>query len=47
MIGFGIYQSCRNRGSVVFGLRWCVGGGGVARVEWCYVCVCCESGLFV
>ena len=24
-IGFGLYQSCRNRGSVghVFGLRWC------------------------
>ena len=30
-IGFGLYQSCGNRGSVgcvsVFGLRWCRWGG--------------------
>ena len=40
----------------VFWLRWCVwcwdrvGGrlGPVSeRVGWCYVCVCCESGLSV
>ena len=34
IIGFGIYQSCRNKGSVghvsVFCLRWCCGGVGVA-----------------
>ena len=23
MIGLGPYQSCENRGSLVFGLRWC------------------------
>ena len=22
-------------------------GPGSGRVVWCYVCVCCESGLFV
>ena len=21
-------------------------GPGSGRVEWCYVCVCCESGFF-
>ena len=60
MIGFGIYQSCGNRGSIgcvsVFGLRWCVWyrwgvgrvlGPGSGRVVWCYICVSCESGLFV
>ena len=43
-IGFGLYQSCGNRGSVVsvsvFGLRWCVGRGLDQGLEgWCYVCV--------
>ena len=47
-IGFGLYQSCGNRGSVrrvfVFGLQWCRWGlgPGSVRVRWCYVC--CESG---
>ena len=50
-IGFGLYQSCMNIGSVgcvsVFGLRWC--GGWVAwtrsgRVGWCYVCVSWKRG---
>ena len=29
IIGFGLYQSCGDRGSVgrVFWLRWCVGSG--------------------
>ena len=29
-IGFGLYQSCGNRGSVgrVFGFRWCMWGVG-------------------
>ena len=37
----------------VFGLRWCRWGVGRVfltwseRVGWCYVCVSCESGLFV
>ena len=39
-IGFGLYQSCWNRGSVarLFGLRWCqrVSGWGLLS----YVCVC-------
>ena len=51
-IAFGIYQSCINRGNVghvyVFGLRWCGWiGPGSGRVVWCYVCVFCQSGLFV
>ena len=59
-IGFGLYQSCGNRGSVVrvsvFELQWCVWcrcgvggwpGTGSGRMRWCYVCVSCESGLFV
>ena len=54
MIGFGLYQSCRNRGSVgrVFGL-WCMWGVGrllglgSKGVGWCYVCVSCESGFSV
>ena len=61
-IGFGLYQSCVNRGSVgrvsVFWLRWCgwcrwgCGGGcwlgpGSGGVVWCYVCVSCNSGIFV
>ena len=52
-IGY-IYPSCRYMESVgfVFGLRWCgwcrcgIGrelGTGSGRVEWCYVCVSCES----
>ena len=51
-IGFGLYQSSGNRGSVghvsVFWLRWCrwgVGRGlgpGSGVVVWCYVCVRCE-----
>ena len=55
-IGFELYQSCGNRGSVgcvsVFGLRWCgleVGsclGPGSGGLAWCYVCVSCESGFF-
>ena len=36
-ISFGLYQSCRNRGSVgresVFWLRWCGGVGSVGE-EW-------------
>ena len=56
-IGFGVYQSCENRGGVgrvsVFGLQWCrwrVGRGlgpGSGGVGWCYVCVSCESGFCV
>ena len=56
-IGFGFYQSCRNRESAgcvsVFGLRWCklgMGSGlgpGSGRVGLCYLCVNCESGFFV
>ena len=49
-IGFGLYQSCWNSVSVgcVFGLRWCRGLGlGSGRVGWCFVCVSCESGLFL
>ena len=48
-IGFGLYQSCGNRRSVicvsVFRLQWCrcgVGRGrgpGSGRVLCCYVCV--------
>ena len=53
MIVFGVYQSWTNMGKVgsVFWLRWC----GWCWGEWevglgqgpCYVCACCESGLFV
>ena len=53
-IGFGLYQSSGDRGSVghvsVIWLRWCrwgVGRGlghGSGVVGWCYVCVRCESG---
>ena len=56
-IGFGLYQSCGNSGSVgrvsVFWLRWCrwvVGRGlgpGSGGVWWCYVCVRCGFGLSV
>ena len=56
-IGFGLYQSCGDKGSVgrvsVFWLRWCrwgVGRGlgpGSGVVGWCYVCVRCESGFSV
>ena len=50
-IGFGIYKSGGNRGSVgrvsVFWLRWCgwVGGLDHGLEVWC--CVTCESGLSV
>ena len=57
IIGFGLYQSCGDRGNVglvsVFWLRWCrwgVGRGlgpGSGAVGWCYVCVRCESGFSV
>ena len=58
MRGLGLNQSCGNRWSVgrlsVFCLRWCwwcrcgVGRGlGPGSGGWCYVCVSCESGLFV
>ena len=47
--GFGLYQTCGNRGIVgcvsVFGLRCCVWFRW--GVGWCYICVSCESGLFV
>ena len=54
-IGFGLYQSSGDRGSVghvsVFWLRWCGWcrglGQGSGAVGWCYVCVRCESGLSV
>ena len=57
-IGFVLYQSCENRGSVgrvsVFGLRWCgwcrwgVGRGlGPGSGRVCYVCVRSESGFSV
>ena len=54
-IGFGLYQSCGNRGSVgrvsVFWLRWFrwgVGRGlGPGSGGGCYVCVSCESGIYV
>ena len=54
-IEFGLSQSCGNKGNVgcvsVFGLQW----WGVSRglgprsgvVGWYYVCVSCESGLFM
>ena len=50
-IGFGIYQSCVNRG-LGCGSVWCVsgecaGGLGQGLEGWCYVCVTCESRLFV
>ena len=55
MIGFGLYQSCRNRGTVCLYLGCggvCgVGGGWLGpesgRVGWSYVCVCCKSGFFL
>ena len=48
-LGFGLYQSCGNGGSVgrVSVLRWCRWGVGQSLEGWCYVCVSCESGLFV
>ena len=56
-LGLGFTNPCENRSSVgrvsVFGLRWCmwgVGRGlgtGYGRMGLCYVCVSCESGLFV
>ena len=58
MIGFGIYQSCGNMGSVgrVSVLRWyvwcswvvCRGNGPRSGgVMWCYVCLSWESGFSV
>ena len=56
-IGFGLHQSCGDRGSVghvsVFWLQWC-GVGGVGG-EWvggldqcrCYVCMRCSLDLWV
>ena len=52
-IGFGLYKLCRNRGSMgrmsVFWLWWCGWclGTGSERVGCCYVCMRCESRLFV
>ena len=58
-IGFGVFQASPKRGSVVrvsmFGVRWCrwgvgrgfgpgFGGGGVLS---CYVCVSCESAIYI
>ena len=51
IIGFGIYQSCKNMRRVgrvsVFGLRWCrweVGKRlGPGSGGWCFVCVSCDS----
>ena len=51
--GFGLYQSCGNRGCVVrvsvFWLcRWGMGRGLDQGLEgWCYVCVSSESGFSV
>ena len=47
-IGFGLYQSCGNRGSVgrVSVGEW-VGGVDQGLEGLCYVCVRCESGLSV
>ena len=46
---FGLFTSCRNRGSVGrVSLFWvAVGGGGLGSALWCYVCVCCDYGIFV
>ena len=50
MIGF--YKSCGYRG-VLYVCLGCVGlggewvGPGSGGVEWCYVCVSCESTFFV
>ena len=52
IFGFGLYQSCWDRGGVgrvsVFWLRWCRWGvdRGLGPL-WCYVCVRCESGFSV
>ena len=54
-IGFGLYQSCGDRGSVgrvsvLWWCRWGVAWGLGPRsgaVGWCYVCVRCESGFSV
>ena len=54
-IGFGLYQSSGDRGSVghvsvfLVAVVW-VGRGlgqGSGAVGWCYVCVRCESGFSV
>ena len=48
-IGFGLYQFWRNMGKVVdvSVLVVVVRVGGWLGLGWCYVCVCCESGLAV
>ena len=38
----GVWDVCLCCGGVGGGL-----GPGFGRMGWCYVCVCCESGLFV
>ena len=50
VLGLGFTNPVGTRGvcDVCFGCRGVGGVGGVCgRVEWCYDCVCCESGLFV
>ena len=56
-IGFGLHQSCGDRG--VLDMCLCSGCGGVGgewvggldkgreRLGWCYVCERCESGFTV
>ena len=57
-IGYGLYHSCGNRDvCLCFGCGAVGGVGGGSGlgdwtrvwggVEWCYVCVSCESGLSV
>ena len=47
-IEFGLYESCRNRGSVGHVSVWVAGVfGGSGWLAWCYVCVCCEYGFFM
>ena len=47
-IGFGLYQSCGNRGTGgVLNVCLCLGCGDVGDVGWEWVCESCESGLFV
>ena len=54
-IGFGLFQSCGNMGVLDVCLCFSCGGVGGEWVGcmdqglegWCYVCVSCESGLYV
>ena len=56
-LGLGFTNPGRTRGKWDMCLCFSCGGVGVevggrlgpgsGRVGWCYVCVCCESGLFV